>query len=78
MSLGAEWQFYRSLYGASVGDAIMSVLHTAAANEINLFDYMNALQANVELVNANPHNWLPWRYQQTLKDIGDACFNEAA
>lgn len=44
--------FYRTFYGASVGDAIMSVLHTAAYANVNIFDYLNALQIHQKAVGA--------------------------
>lgn len=59
-------RFYKTFYGASVGDSIMSLLHTAMAANINPFDYFNALQVYNEEVNAAPEQWLPWNYQDTL------------
>lgn len=58
--------FYRTFYGASVGDAMMSVLHTAAHAGINIFTYLNTLQQYAEQVQSVPEDWLPWNYQQTL------------
>lgn len=61
--------FYKTLYGASIGDAMMSVIHTAAQSSVNVFDYLNALQANEEAVNRSAEHWLPWNYQETLKQL---------
>lgn len=58
--------FYRTFYGASIGDAMMSVLYTAKYNGINIFDYLNKLQENLNAVQENPERWLPWNYQETL------------
>ena len=57
--------FYRTFYGANIGDAMMSVLHTAINADTNIFDYLNTLQANAKAVKAEPEQWLPWNYQQT-------------
>ena len=61
--------FYKTLYGASIGDAMMSVLHTAIAAGINPFDYLNTLQLYSDDVQANPDQWLPWNYQDTLYNL---------
>ena len=59
-------RFYKTLYGASIGDAMMSVLHTAVTADINPFDYLNTLQLYSDAVQVNPDQWLPWNYQNTL------------
>lgn len=58
--------FYKTFKGAQVGDCLMSVIHTAAKNNVNIFDYLNVLQRNQESVRASPASWLPWNYQDTL------------
>lgn len=58
--------FYKTFKGAQVGDCLMSVIHTAAKNNVNIFDYLNSLQRYQKLVRANPNAWLPWNYQNTL------------
>ena len=62
-------RFYKTLYGASIGDAMMSVLHTAIAAGINPFDYLNTLQLYSDDVQTNPDQWLPWNYQDTLYNL---------
>ena len=62
-------RFYKTLYGASIGDAMMSVLHTAVAAGINPFDYLNTLQLYSDAVQTNPDQWLPWNYQDTLYNL---------
>ena len=61
--------FYRTFYGAQVGDAMMSLLHTCANNQVNLYHYLNTLQEYTSYVQANPDHWLPWRYQETLEEL---------
>lgn len=57
-------QYFRTLFGAQIGDVMMSVIHTAARNQINVMDYLNALQHHAEAVVREPEAWLPWNYQE--------------
>ena len=41
--------FYKTFKGAKMGDCLMSVIHTAAKNNINIFDYLNTLQRYQQL-----------------------------
>jgi transposase len=59
--------FYKSPFGAEVGDALTSVIHTAARNGVNVVDYLNTLQCYAGDVIASPEEWLPWTYQATVK-----------
>ena len=58
--------FYRSDFGAEVGDAFMSIIHTAKQCGADVVDYLNQLQINSEKVASEPEHWLPWNYQQTI------------
>ncbi|NNC62978.1 MAG: IS66 family transposase [Eudoraea sp.] len=58
--------FYKTRYGAYVGDMMMSIIHTCYLNRINPFNYLVALQENEERVAANPSDWLPWNYESNL------------
>jgi len=58
--------FYKTLNGAKVGDAFMSLIHTADLNSIDAFDYLVALQRHYRRVAANPGDWMPWNYKETL------------
>jgi transposase len=58
--------FYKTFQGANVGDCMMSLIHTAAKNHINIFDYLNTLQRYAKEVKEAPAQWLPWNYQATL------------
>ena len=62
--------FYRTCYGASIGDAMMSLIHTAAQNDVNIFHYLTALSENAAIVQDNPEQWLPWNYN-SADDISD-------
>ncbi len=64
--------FFKTLGGANVGDCLMSVIHTAARNDINPFDYLNELQIHASDVKETPEAWLPWNYQQRLTELDSA------
>ena len=59
--------FYRTLNGAEVGDLFMSLIHTCELNGANSFHYLTELQRHAPQVMANPSDWMPWSYQQTLE-----------
>lgn len=61
--------FYKTFKGAEIGDCLMSVIHTAAKNNVNIFDYLNNLQRYQQAVPADPDIWLPWNYQSTLNKM---------
>lgn len=65
--------FYRTQAGAHCGDVLMSLIHTAMKNNINAFDYLNALQAHDSLLEINPEGFLPWSYQATLVAMAKAA-----
>jgi len=61
--------FYKTCNGAKVGDCLMSLIYTANQNGINPYDYLNILQLYGPQVKANPAQWLPWNYLQTMADM---------
>ncbi len=67
--------FYKSLYGAMVGDILLSTITTCRLNDVNAYDYLIALQANAKEVHKNPNAWLPWNYTQnsTSPYVNTAC-----
>jgi len=58
--------FYKTAKGAEVGDIYMSLIHTCELCKVNAFEYLQALQAHVEKVQAGAHRWLPWNYREQL------------
>src|SRR2546423_11151422 len=58
--------FYRTLHGSEVGDVFMSLIHTCELNEANPFDYLTELQRHARELEANPSEWMPWNYRETL------------
>jgi hypothetical protein len=58
--------FYRNQNGADTGDLFMSLIHTCEFCGANPLDYLNELQRHAKELVANPAEWLPWNYRQTL------------
>lgn len=54
--------FYKSCWGAFVGDTLLSIIKTCNLNEINPYHYLLAIQAHSEEAKKNPNEWLPWNY----------------
>jgi transposase len=62
--------FYRTLNGAQVGDLSMSLIHTCQLCGANSFEYLTELQRHARELAANPAEWMPWNYNQTLQRAG--------
>ena len=62
--------FYRTLHGAQVGDLFMSLIHTCHLCGANSFEYLTELQRHARELAANPAEWMPWNYRQTLDRAG--------
>jgi len=58
--------FYRTQFGADVGDGLMSLIQTACHHGIDPVHYLNSLQQHADGVRGSPSDWLPWCYQKTL------------
>lgn len=52
--------FYKTQTGADVANVLTSVITSAYRNDVNPFDYLNAVQRNVTETKENPTTWLPW------------------
>lgn len=58
--------FFKTANGAHVGDIFMSLIHTCQLGGANPFDYLTELQRHAAELAANPQEWMPWNYRQTL------------
>ncbi len=56
--------FFRSLEGARIGDAYMSLIHTAELCGADPFDYLVALMRHSKTVADAPAEWMPWNYTE--------------
>ena len=61
--------FYRTEYGAYVGDVYMTIISTTILHHENPFDYLVALLRHEAEVAAAPGAWLPWTYRVTLARV---------
>ena len=61
--------FYRTLNGARVGDAFMSLIHSAELNGVSPFNYLVALLRHADDVAAAPQQWMPWNYAAAVARI---------
>ena len=62
--------FYKTGHGAHVGDVFMSLIHTCELCGANAFDYLTELERHAGELSANPQDWMPWNYRETLKSKG--------
>ena len=60
--------FFKTEFGAYVGDILLSVIETCQLNKINPYHYLIAIQKYKDKVNENPSLWLPWNYTETLTE----------
>lgn len=61
--------FYKTMFGAIVGDIKMSLIQTCEYASKNPLRYLTALQTYAEQVMKNPSAWLPWNYEETLAGV---------
>jgi len=61
--------FYKTQNGARVGDLFMSLIHTCELNKVSPFDYLTEFQKHSDELFANPADWMPWNYRDTLERI---------
>jgi transposase len=58
--------FFRSQFGAYIGDMYMSLIHTCNLMQVNPFDYLVALQRYSSAVFKNPSDWMPWNFKAAI------------
>lgn len=58
--------FFKTRFGALVGDILMSVGRTCVVNEEDPVNFFTAIGKNTARARANPEAWLPWTYKATL------------
>jgi hypothetical protein len=61
--------FYRTQYGAEVGDLYMRLIHTAERRATSPFEYVRTLLANAAAVAAAPGDWMPWNDAATAAKL---------
>lgn len=58
--------FFKSQFGALIGDMYMSPIHTCNLMCVNPFDYLVALQKFPTDVAGSPSQWMPWNFKETM------------
>ncbi len=58
--------FYKTLHGAYIGDLFMSIIYTCNLEDVNAFEYLNALEEHSAELFKHPELWLPWNYHEQL------------
>jgi len=48
------------------GDLFMTLIHTCQLCGANSFDYLTELQRHAKELAANPAEWMPWNFRETL------------
>lgn len=61
--------FYKTEHGAEVAGILQSIIYTAEAYGENVFEYLEAVFDNQDLVNLSPKGWLPWTFRDSLANI---------
>lgn len=56
--------FFKTEYGAQVGDILLSCIETCQLNKINPYNYLVTVQTYSDQVQENPYDWLPWNYEE--------------
>jgi hypothetical protein len=58
--------FYKSQYGAQVGDIYMSLIQTCKQCGASPMDYLVQVQLHSQQVAEHPEQWMPWNYEEQL------------
>ena len=59
--------FYKTVYSAGIGGMLTSLMYTCHLNNQNPHHYLIALQVHQAKVIADPKEWLPWNYLNTIE-----------
>jgi hypothetical protein len=64
--------FFKTARSAHIGAIIMSILATLTECGVNPMDYLVAVQMNESDVGHYPEKWLPWNYEDRLRQLSAA------
>ena len=59
--------FYKTQWGALVGDIFMSIIHTTVLANENPYEYLVAILDNKTEVLKNPDLWMPWNFRKQIE-----------
>ncbi len=58
--------FYKTRNGARVGDMFTSLIYTCQLARVDPFHYLTEIQKHAAELAANPRDWMPWNYKDTI------------
>ena len=61
--------FFKTEFGAYVGDTLLSVIETCQLNKVNPYHYLVAVQSHKDQIKKNPLLWLPWSFNETISNL---------
>lgn len=61
--------FFKTEFGAYVGDILLSCIETCQLNEANPYHYLITVQTYKDEIKENPLAWLPWNYEETISRL---------
>lgn len=76
-----SYMFFKTVAGATVANIITSLIMTAYRAKQSPFDYLIALQKYQSDLARRPSMWMPWNYQETIKELqqeSEQKFSDAA
>lgn len=62
--------FFKTEFGAYVGDILLSVVETCQLNKINPYHYLITVQTYQDQIKKDPSIWLPWNFTETIASLG--------
>lgn len=70
--------FYKTQGGAAVGDIFMSLIYTCQLARVDPFHYLTEIQRHAAELAADPCEWMPWNYKDTLARLREASCQDDA
>jgi transposase len=70
--------FYKTEWGALVGDIHHTIIETCTRNDVDPMDYLVACQICSNEVRTSPHLWLPWNFAKNFSYIAAKSKRDAA
>jgi transposase len=64
--------FYKTTYSAEIGGMLTSLIYTCELNQQNPQHYLVGLQTHQDAVLADPSQWMPWNYLETINLVTSA------
>ena len=59
--------FYKTQFGAFIGDMMMSLIETCKSSGANPQKYLQTVHENKEWAKRSPEQWLPWNFEANFQ-----------